>query len=160
MILTSRFENALVFAARLHANQVRKGTSIPYLSHLLAVSALALENGANEDEAIAALLHDGVEDQGGPPTLAEIRRNFGDKVAEIVAGCSDTDTIPKPPWRERKEAYLAHLPEASPSVKLVSLCDKIHNTRSTLENYREVGEKLWERFRGGKEGKLSQNLFR
>ncbi len=154
MSLTNRFEEALVFATRLHATQVRKGTPIPYISHLLAVSGMALENGATEDEAIAALLHDSMEDQGGIPTLEQIRQRFGEKVAQIVEGCSDTNEIPKPPWRTRKEAYLAHVPQAPASVRLVSLCDKIHNARSTLENYREMGEELWSRFRGGKEGTL------
>src|SRR5881227_2703625 len=103
-VLTSRFDQAVTFARRLHAEQHRKGTEIPYLAHLLAVSALVIEDGGDEDEAIAALLHDAVEDQGGQPTLDRIRRLFGDRVAAIVEACSDTDVVPKPPWRERKEA--------------------------------------------------------
>jgi GTP pyrophosphokinase len=156
MVLSARFEEALVYATQLHAQQVRKGTPIPYIAHLLAVSSLALEHGADEDEAIAALLHDAVEDQGGATTLAEIRRRFGDNVADTVLGCSDTDVIPKPPWRERKETYLAHVasPSASSSVRLVSACDKLHNARSTLLDYRVLGEDVWSRFRGGKEGLL------
>ena len=153
-MLTTRFEEALVFTTQLHAPQVRKGTDIPYVSHLLAVAGLALEYGANEDQAIAALLHDAVEDQGGAPTLAEIRRRFGETVAEIVDGCSDTDVIPKPPWRERKEAYIAHLFQASPGVRLVSACDKLHNARSILADYRVRGDEVFKRFRGGKEGVL------
>src|SRR5262245_5807386 len=113
MALSQRFDEALVYAARVHAAQKRKGTEIPYLSHLLAVAALALEHGASEDEAIAALLHDAVEDQGGAARRADIRWRFGDAVAAIVDGCSDADVEPKPPWRERKERYLAHLARAS-----------------------------------------------
>lgn len=154
MIPSTRFEEGLVFANQLHAKQVRKGTPIPYIAHLLAVASLALEHGANEDEAIAALLHDAVEDQGGAATLAEIRRRFGDNVAQIVSECSDTDVIPKPPWRERKEAYIAHVVTASSSVRLVSACDKLHNARSTLLDYRVIGEEVWSRFRGGKQGLL------
>jgi len=101
--LTRRFDLALQFASGLHHSQCRKGTPVPYISHLMAVSALVLEAGGDEDLAIAALLHDAVEDQGGPPTLETIRRMFGDRVADVVMECSDTDREPKPPWRERKE---------------------------------------------------------
>ncbi len=154
MLLTARFEEALVLAAQLHARQVRKGTAIPYISHLLAVTSLVLENGGGEDEAIAALLHDAIEDQGGAETREEIRRRFGDAVAAIVDGCSDTDVIPKPPWRERKERYIAHLRAAPPAVRLVSAADKLHNVRSILADYRVFGEVLWRRFNGGKAGTL------
>lgn len=154
MELSTRFDEALVFATRLHARQVRKGSGIPYISHLLAVTALVLEYGGNEDEAIAALLHDAVEDQGGEATRREIQQRFGDTVVEIVNGCTDADTIPKPPWRPRKEAYIAHLRHASPSVLLVSAADKLHNTRSILGDYRIVGEEVWQRFKAGKEGTL------
>jgi len=146
MILSERFDNALLLASDLHRKQQRKGTGIPYLSHLLGVAGLVLEHGGNEDEAIGALLHDAVEDQGGAPTLALIRERFGDRVAEIVAGCTDADTIPKPPWRARKETYLAHIRTAPPSVRLVSNADKLHNARAILADYREVGDALWERF--------------
>jgi GTP pyrophosphokinase len=154
MRLSGRFEEALVYAAQLHATQVRKATNVPYISHLMAVSSLVLEHNGNEDEAIAALLHDAVEDQGGLPTLAEIQRRFGDTVAEIVHACSDSEVTPKPPWRARKEAYLAHLSQVSPSVRLVSAADKLHNARSILLDYRALGEELWGRFKGGKEGTL------
>jgi GTP pyrophosphokinase len=154
MKLSHRFEEALAFAANLHSSQWRKGTNIPYVSHLLAVSGIALEHGANENEAIAALLHDAVEDQGGLPTLEQIRQKFGEEVADIVWGCSDTDTYPKPPWRERKEAYIAHLRYATDSVLLVSACDKLHNARTTLSDLRYNGDEIWQRFRGGKEGLL------
>ena len=154
MTLSTRFEEALTFATRLHAGQSRKGTAIPYIAHLLAVASLVLEHDANEDEAIAALLHDAVEDQGGRVTLEEIRHRFGDRVAEIVEGCTDAWTTPKPPWRERKEAFLAHLPGATTSVRLVSAADKLHNARTILSDYRALGESLWSRFHGGKEGTL------
>lgn len=149
-----RFSEALVLAARLHGGQVRKGTSIPYISHLLAVTAIALEYGATEDEAIAALLHDAIEDAGGAVAREEIRRRFGDGVVEIVDGCTDAEVVPKPPWRERKEAYIAHVAHASHSVRLVSMADKLHNAQSTLRDYRTIGEELWYRFRGGRDGTL------
>lgn len=154
MPLTSRFEEALVFATQLHTEQTRKGTSTPYISHLLAVTALVLENGGNEDEAIAALLHDAIEDQGGAATREEIRRRFGNTVVAIVNGCTDAEVIPKPPWRARKEAYIAHLRSASSSVHLVSAADKLHNARAVLADYRVLGDSLWQRFNGGKEGTL------
>ena len=153
-MLTSRFEEALTFATRLHANQVRKGTNTPYVAHLLGVASIALENGADEDEAIAALLHDAVEDQGGAATREEVRRRFGERVAEIVDGCTDATTIPKPPWRARKESYIQHLALASPSVRLVSASDKLYNARSILLDYRVLGEQLWDRFTGGRDGTL------
>lgn len=154
MRLTSRFEEALAYANRLHSGQTRKGTRIPYIAHLLGVAGIAIEYGANEDEAIAALLHDAVEDQGGPRTREEIRRRFGPAVAAIVDGCTDTDTIPKLPWRKRKEDYIAQLRTASNSVRLVSAADKLHNARSTLADYRAEGEAVWKRFTGGREGTL------
>ncbi|HEX7736208.1 MAG TPA: HD domain-containing protein [Ktedonobacteraceae bacterium] len=154
MALSARFEEALVFASRLHAQQVRKGGKIPYVAHLLAVAAIVLENNGNEDEAIAALLHDAVEDQGGDITRQEIRRRFGASVVEIVDGCTDADTFPKPPWQARKQAYIDHLDSAPASVLLVSAADKLHNLRSLLKDYPLVGEQLWLRFKTGKEGTL------
>lgn len=154
MKLTARFQDALVYAAQLHNDQLRKGTDVPYIAHLLAVTSLVLENGGNEDEAIAALLHDAIEDQGGGTTREEIRQRFGDAVVAIVDGCSDTDVMPKPPWRERKEAYIERMSNAPASIRLVSMADKLHNARAILADYREVGESLWERFNGGKEGTL------
>ncbi len=142
--LSSRFEEALVFAAQKHKAQTRKGTSIPYISHLLQVAGIALENGADEDEAIAALLHDVMEDQN--VTEQELTARFGPQVATIVAGCSDSASTEKAPWRERKEAYIAHVLTASPSVRLVSSCDKLHNARAILADYQELGEALWGRF--------------
>ena len=154
MKLSTRFEEALVFATRLHANQTRKGTTTPYIAHLLAVTAIVLEHGGNEDEAIAALLHDSIEDQGGATTREEIRRRFGNAIVEIVDGCTDTDVMPKPPWRTRKEAYLAHISKAPAPVRLVSAADKLHNARAILEDYYILGEALWKRFNGGKDGTL------
>jgi GTP pyrophosphokinase len=152
--LSPRFEDALVYASRLHAGQLRKGTPVPYVAHLLAVAALVLEHGGGEDEAIAALLHDAVEDQGGAATREEIRRRFGEAVVAIVDGCTDADTVPKPPWRKRKEAHVAHVGHAAPAVRLVVAADKLHNARSIIADYRRLGETLWDRFRGGREGTL------
>ena len=149
-----KFKRALVYAFRLHKDQLRKGTSTPYITHLLAVASIVGENGGTEDEVVAALLHDAPEDQGGEDTLRDIRARFGDEVAEIVDGCTDTYEDPKPPWRARKERYLAHLAIASDSVCLVSSADKLHNARSVLSDYRVLGEDLWTRFNGKKEGTL------
>ena len=153
-MLTQRYADALQLAWQLHDGQVRKGTTIPYMSHLIAVSSLALEHGANEDEAIAALLHDAVEDAGGMPTLERIRQQFGLAVADIVEGCTDSYEDPKPPWRQRKQAYLVHLGTASPSVRLVSNADKLHNARSIRSDLRVQGPALWSRFTAGRDGSL------
>ncbi|MCA1715485.1 MAG: HD domain-containing protein [Actinobacteria bacterium] len=149
-----RFEEALLYAARLHRDQTRKGTEVPYVTHLLAVAAIVGENDGTEDEVVAALLHDAPEDRGGKKRLEEIRARFGEEVAEIVDGCTDTYEDPKPEWRPRKEAYIAQVAKASPSVRLVSAADKLHNARSILTNLRAVGDELWGRFTGGKEGTL------
>ena len=154
MTYGERFEEALKYAARLHRAQVRKGTNIPYVTHLLAVAAIVGENDGTEDEVIAALLHDAVEDQGGAATRDEIRRRFGDSVATIVEGTSDTDVVPKPPWRERKQCYITHVGEAPRSVRLVSAADKLHNARSILADLRAEGEAAWRRFNAGKEDQL------
>jgi len=154
MALSPRFEEALAFAARLHKDQFRKGSQVPYVAHLLGAAGIALDNGADEDEAIAALLHDAVEDQGGASTLEAIRERFGEAVAAIVAGCTDSAETEKPPWRQRKEAYVAHIAKAPASVRLVSAADKLHNARAILEDYRSLGESLWSRFSGGREGTL------
>jgi (p)ppGpp synthase/HD superfamily hydrolase len=157
MAYGERFEEALVYAARIHRDQVRKATGIPYITHLLAVAALVGENGGGEDAVIAALLHDAIEDQGGPARLRDIRERFGPTVARIVADCSDTDTIPKPPWRARKEAYLRTAGDKPLDSQLVSLADKVHNARATLADLRAHGDVVWERFRGGREGTLWYN---
>lgn len=153
-MLTQRYIDGLALAFELHRGQTRKGTQVPYLSHLMSVSALVLEHGGDEDEAIAALLHDAVEDQGGAATLARIRAAFGDRVAAIVEGCSDSLGEDKLPWRARKEAYLAHLAAASASVALVSGCDKLHNARSIVTDLHRMGGALWEKFSGGRDGIL------
>ena len=144
----SRLARAVAAAQRLHGDQTRKGTDIPYVAHLLAVAALVLEGGGDEDAAVAALLHDAVEDAGGPPTLAAIRADFGDRVAAVVAACSDTDEEPKPPWRARKQAYLDHLrhDDLPDGALLVSLADKVHNARAIVTDLREHGDALWRRF--------------
>ena len=152
--LSPQFEAALSFAAALHRTQLRKASSIPYVAHLLAVASLVIEHGGDEDEVIAALLHDAIEDQGGTAVGADIRRQFGDRVAEIVLACSDSVTMPKPPWRERKQAHLAHVAGAAPGVKLVVAADKLHNARSLLVEHRRLGEALWTHFRGQKAGTL------
>jgi hypothetical protein len=141
-----RFDRAVAFARDLHAGQHRKGTDTPYLAHLLAVASLVLEDGGSEDEAIAGLLHDAVEDQGGDPTLRRIEQQFGRTVAKIVEACSDTDVTPKPPWRARKEAYVAHLATADRSTIRVSLADKLHNARAILADLHAVGDDVWTRF--------------
>lgn len=148
--LTPKFETALVYAHQLHATQVRKGSGVPYISHLLSVAALVLEDGGNEDEAIAALLHDAIEDQGGATTRAEILRRFGPTVAAIVEGCTESDITPKPPWKDRKQAYLTHLRQAPASVLRVALADKLHNVRSILADHQGVGEAVWDRFNAEK----------
>lgn len=144
--LTPTFIEAVRYAAEKHANQTRKGSDIPYLGHLLSVAGLVIDADGTETQAIAALLHDAAEDQGGEATLAEIRAKFGSDVASIVAECSDTFETPKPPWRERKERYIRHLPEASDAAILVSLADKLHNARALLRDFRELGGQLWTRF--------------
>jgi len=154
MNLSTRFEEALVFAVHLHSRQKRKGTKVPYASHLLSVTALVLEDGGSEDEAIAALLHDSVEDQGGMMVLGQIRKKFGPKVAEIVLSCSDSTTLIKAPWQQRKENYLSHLQTATPEAVRVSLADKLHNARSILRDLGQDGDDVWKRFTGGRDGSL------
>ncbi len=149
--MTPRFAEAFLFAERLHCAEVRKKTLVPTISHLMAVAALVLENGGGEDEAMAALLHDTAEDCGGRPVLDEIRRRFGDSVASIVEGCSDTLESPKPRWKPRKESYLEHLDTAPEANLLVSLADKVHNARSLAFEYRRVGDDLWQRFSASQE---------
>ena len=152
--LTTRFDDALTYASQLHRLQTRKGNNIPYISHLLAVAAIALENGGDEDQAIAALLHDAVEDQGGLPRLAEIRARFGDAVAAMVADCTDAHEEPKPEWHPRKEAYIASLAKKPARSLAVSLADKTHNAAAINADLRAHGETVWSRFTGGKGGTL------
>jgi len=152
--LGDRFLQAFDFAFEKHAGQTRKASSVPYIAHLMGVAALVLEFGGDEDMAIAALLHDVVEDCGGAPMLKEVEQIFGTRVAKIVDGCTDSDTYPKPPWRERKENYIRHLKAADAETRLVSAADKLHNVRAIVADYREVGESVWARFSGGREGTL------
>src|SRR5687768_18506851 len=130
MYLSPKFGEALQYAVIVHAGQMRKGTNIPYVSHLLGVASIAMEHGANEDETIGALLHDAGEDAGGRGRIEDIRQRFGNQVADIVDGCTDAYVLPKPPWRKRKEDYIAHITTASASVRLVSAADKLHNARA------------------------------
>ena len=152
--LGHRFEEALAYAFHVHGGQTRKGSETPYVGHLLGVCALVIEDGGDEDEAIAALLHDAAEDAGGRERLEDIRARFGDRVADVVAQCSDTFETPKPPWRERKEAYLAHLGAASAEALRVGLADKVYNAGAVLRDYRELGEQLWSRFNAGRDDSL------
>ena len=151
-LLSPKFALALQFANEIHGTQQRKGMGAPYVSHLMAVSASVLEHGGDETEAIAALLHDAAEDCGGRPMLETVRVMFGDTVAEIVEACTDTMQEPKPEWRPRKEAYVAHLASASPSIKLVAGCDKLHNLTTTVRDLR-AGQPAdyWSRFTVGAE---------
>jgi (p)ppGpp synthase/HD superfamily hydrolase len=151
-MLTGRYDEAFRYAHELHGDQKRKGTSIPYISHLMMVSALVIENGGMEDQAIGALLHDAAEDQGGAATLEAVRIRFGDVVAEIVSDCTDSWDEPKPDWRPRKDAYLAKLPAKPQRSLLVSLADKTHNAEAILFDYRVLGDALWDRFNGGAAG--------
>jgi GTP pyrophosphokinase len=153
-ILSDRYQAALSRAFELHQGQNRKGSRIPYLAHLLTVSALVMEHQGDEDQAIAALLHDAVEDQGGLPTLELIKRQFGESVAAIVEGCTDAYAQPKPPWKGRKTAYLAKLMSSDDSILLVSLADKVHNARSILIALKNGDASVWDKFKGGKKGTL------
>lgn len=153
-LLSSRFSDALTFATDLHKNQTRKISGIPYITHLLGVASLILEYGGGEDEAIAGLLHDAIEDQGGMKAKAEIIKRFGENVASIVEGCSEPYLKPKPPWKERKKRYLNQMATASDSVRLVATADKINNIRSLIKDYKILGENIWQYFHGKKEGTL------
>jgi GTP pyrophosphokinase len=159
--LSERFDRALLYATHVHGGQVRKGTSIPYVAHLLAVAATVLEYGGSEDMAVAALLHDAVEDQGGEPRLSDIRNRFGDRVADIVRSCSDSFVNssagqPKEDWHTRKTQYIKHLSTVDQETLLVSLADKVHNARSILRDLRkpDIGISVWARFKNSKEKTL------
>lgn len=158
LILSDRFVDALAYAAQIHRMQMRKKTAIPYISHLMAVAGLVLEYGGDEDEAIAALLHDAPEDQGGQARLDDIRAKFGDRVANIVDACSDSladDPAAKAPWRQRKADYHQHLREApDPSAHLVSAADKLHNARSIAADVSQFGPNVWKRFNAGQDDSL------
>lgn len=154
MLLSDRFTEALAWAHQLHQHQQRKASAVPYVAHLLGVASLVLEYGGDEDQAIAALLHDAIEDQGGQGTYDRIGARFGPQVAAMVADCSDSYGDPKPPWRSRKEAYIANLPTKSPRVWLVVTADKTYNAYTVLKDYRAIGDRVWDRFTGKKEGSL------
>lgn len=148
--LSPAFVEAFRYAAELHAGQERKGEDgRPYIGHLMSVAGIVIDAGGTEEQAIAALLHDAAEDQGGETQLREIERRFGPEVAAIVQGCSETLERPKPEWRRRKEDYIAHLDEVSPETLLVALADKVENARAIVREYRAVGDNLWSRFTTG-----------
>jgi GTP pyrophosphokinase len=152
--LGPRFQRAFEFAAKQHAGQTRKASTIPYIAHLMGVASLVFEAGGDEDLAIAALLHDVVEDCGGAPMLEQIRRRFGSRVAKIVDGCTDAYGLPKPPWHDRKVSYINRLKKEDDETRLVSAADKLNNVRSILSDYRVIGESVWSRFNGGRDGTL------
>jgi len=154
IVFSRRFEKALVYAACIHGKQVRKRTHRPYIGHLLSVASVVIEFDGDEDIAIAALLHDAVEDQGGLPRLRDIRRKFGKKVAHIVDGCTDSYATPKLPWIDRKRAYLERIPKETADVRLVSAADKLSNARETLQDVRAHGVEVFESFAGKKDGTL------
>ena len=141
-----KYKKALDFAYKLHFDQNRKKTKIPYFTHLVSVSNLVIEGEGTTDEAIGGLLHDAVEDQGGLKTLKKIRKLFGNKVAQIVNECSDTIVVPKPPWLTRKKKYLSDIKRKSQSSMFVSLCDKLHNGTSIVNDHKRKGKKVWTRF--------------
>jgi (p)ppGpp synthase/HD superfamily hydrolase len=158
-VLGERFDRALLYAVHVHGGQTRKRTGVPYVAHLLAVCATVLEYGGDEDMAIAALLHDAAEDQGGAPRLSDIEARFGARVAAIVETLSDnlaTQGQTRPSWEARKCRHLDQLQSASPDVLLVALADKIHNTRSVLRDLRRagIGEGVWDKFEAPKERTL------
>jgi GTP pyrophosphokinase len=150
-LLTDRFDEALVYASRHHRRQLRKGGRIPYVAHLLAVAGIVLEMETTEDEAIAALLHDVIEDGGGMNAHAEIEERFGPDVARIVLANSDSTTgeVEKAPWHDRKREYLASIAHERPDELRVSLADKLHNARAIAQDHRAVGDALWSRFTTG-----------
>ena len=152
--LSQRYAEAVALAIDLHADQKRKASDAPYVAHLLSTSAIVLLHGGSEDEAIAALLHDAIEDAGGEATRALVEARFGAGVANVVVGCTDAWTAPKPPWRPRKEAFLARLAGADSSVRLVVAADKFDNVRSLIADYARQGDDLWAFFKGGRDGTL------
>ena len=154
-MLTERIDEAFALANDIHQKQKRKRTTIPYLSHLMSVSALVLEYGGDEEQAIAALLHDSLEDGEDPVLISSVIFNmFGERVLKIVKECSDTEVQPKPPWKERKEIYLNHLEKISDDALIVSICDKLHNLGSIVKDFKIIGDEIFERFKGKKEGTI------
>ncbi|MCZ6799188.1 MAG: HD domain-containing protein [Nitrospirae bacterium] len=149
MSYSGRVIDALTLSMELHHWQTRKGTSIPYVTHLWAVASLVGEYGGDENQVIAALLHDAIEDQGDKITFEQIQERFGTRVVDIVRGCTDAETMPKPPWEKRKQQYITHLTTAPPHVKLVSAADKLHNARAIVSDLRREGSAVWTRFNAG-----------
>jgi (p)ppGpp synthase/HD superfamily hydrolase len=154
MKLSDRFSQAFGFAFEVHREQTKKGGKVPYIAHLLEVTGLVLSYGGNEQEAIAALLHDAVEDHPDLASFEKIKEQFGTAVAQIVEACSDSSTIPKPPWKARKEKYIEHMHSANESVLMVATADKLVNARAVMRDYRLVGEQVWSRFNAGKSEQL------
>ena len=145
-MLSARFDEALKYAHDLHRDQERKGTQSPYISHLMGVASIVLDDGGSEDEAIGALLHDAAEDHGGRPRLEEIRSRFGDGVAKIVEDCTDSWETPKRPWADRKREYVEHAQNLAPPSLRVAAADKVHNAYAILRDLRNAGDRVWERF--------------
>jgi GTP pyrophosphokinase len=160
--LTSRFDEAFAYAHAVHSSQARKVTGTPYIGHLIGVSSIVIDDGGSEDEAIAALLHDAAEDFGGRDRLEDIRARFGDAVARIVEDCTDSWTMPKRPWAERKRQYVEHARTLDGSSLRVSAADKVHNAYAILRGLRTMGEQVWERFNAGPDDILAyyQSLVR
>lgn len=163
MVYSSKFEDALVYAARLHRDQVRKSTGTPYMGHLLGVTSMVIAAGGTEEQACAAVLHDAIEDQGGDPVRQDIKTIFGDEIERIVSACTDTDVFPKPPWKDRKVAHIKHMKTVDDSVRLVVIADKLHNLRELNKDYcyasswagpegLDKREKIWAPFKGGRDG--------
>jgi GTP pyrophosphokinase len=160
--LTSRFDEAFVYAHAAHVGQSRKGSGTPYIGHLIGVASIVIDDGGSEDEAIAALLHDAAEDAGGRARLDDIRTRFGEGVARIVEDCTDAWTTPKPPWPERKQQYVQHARTLAPPSLRVSAADKVHNAYAILRDLRNIGERVWERFNASPDDVLAyyQSLVR
>jgi (p)ppGpp synthase/HD superfamily hydrolase len=150
--VVGRCQDALQYAAELHAHQCMKGGSIPYMAHILGVTSITLLYGGDEESAVVALLHDSLEDT--PATKEDLAERFGPRIADLVESLSDTDVQPKPPWKERKEEHLKKLPSADDTALFVYAADKLQNARAILKDYRVRREELWSRFNGGKEGTL------
>ncbi len=153
-VYSLKFARAFAYAERLHARQRRKGTNKPYIGHLTSVTSIVIAYGGDEEMAIAALLHDAVEDQGGRKRLREIQKKFGKRVARIVDGCTDSYEEPKPPWIERKRGYIARIAGEPEDTRLVSAADKLSNVRDILQDVLIEGDAVFERFQGKKEGTL------
>ena len=160
--LSRRFDEAFVYAHEVHGSQIRKGNGVPYIGHLIGVASIVIDDGGTEDEAIAALLHDAPEDRGGRPRLDDIRARFGDAVAAIVEDCTDSWTVPKAPWAERKQRYAEHARTLGASSLRVSAADKVHNGYAILRDLRNVGDQVWERFNASADDILAyyQSLVR